>query len=343
MVEFIQRFDDAATAEIVYRQLLPFRPYPGALSMSTVYFMGTISRNLGELAEVFGDRATAIELLRKALPRNRAIGARPDVALTCLGLARLLQDGNRAEMAEAASIDMCASSARRSCAVITGLRPARWPSQPPRPRNWWSWVPGARWRHPEGPESTLDGRERHPVTHVAYGDAAAFAAWAGKALPSEAEWETASSPAPTSPGGSLREAHTFALPTTACATGLPRARARPLRRRQPASASAVFSGAPDGNRWLDVIARVAGPDRCGDPCLRRYRIDCCQPTGPSGAGRRLGLMRECPAIARRLWSSPTSPDSSLRPDGPSSASLRAGAAPRRHSAGKTRGSSNRRA
>lgn len=59
------------------------------------------------------------------------------------------------------------------------------------PRNWWSWVPGAQWRHPEGPGSTLHGRERHPVTQVAYEDAAAFAAWAGKALPSEAEWERA--------------------------------------------------------------------------------------------------------------------------------------------------------
>ena len=104
MVELIQRFDDAATAEIVYRQLLPFRPYPGALGTSTVYFMGTISRNLGELAEVFGDRATAIELLREALPRNRAIGAWPDMALSLLGLARLLRDGDRAEMAEAATL-----------------------------------------------------------------------------------------------------------------------------------------------------------------------------------------------------------------------------------------------
>jgi Sulfatase-modifying factor enzyme 1 len=51
------------------------------------------------------------------------------------------------------------------------------------PRNWWSWVPGAQWRHPEGLESTLHGRERHPVTHVAYEEAAAFAVWAGKALP----------------------------------------------------------------------------------------------------------------------------------------------------------------
>jgi hypothetical protein len=63
MVELIQRFGDAPTAEIVYRQLLPFWPYPGALGSSTVFFMGTISRNLGELAEISGDRAMAIELL----------------------------------------------------------------------------------------------------------------------------------------------------------------------------------------------------------------------------------------------------------------------------------------
>jgi formylglycine-generating enzyme required for sulfatase activity len=57
--------------------------------------------------------------------------------------------------------------------------------------NWWRWVPGAQWRHPEGPGSTLHGRERHPVTHVAYADAVAYAAWAGKELPTEAQWELA--------------------------------------------------------------------------------------------------------------------------------------------------------
>jgi DNA-binding CsgD family transcriptional regulator/tetratricopeptide (TPR) repeat protein len=104
MVELIQRFGDAAAAEVVYRQLLPFRPYPGALGTCTVYFLGTISRNLGELAEVFGDKAAAVELLREALPRNRALGARPDTALTSLGLARLLRDGDRAQRAEAAAL-----------------------------------------------------------------------------------------------------------------------------------------------------------------------------------------------------------------------------------------------
>ena len=57
--------------------------------------------------------------------------------------------------------------------------------------NWWAWVHGADWRHPEGPGSTLHGRDRHPVTHVAHADAVAYLRWAGRALPSEAEWERA--------------------------------------------------------------------------------------------------------------------------------------------------------
>ena len=59
------------------------------------------------------------------------------------------------------------------------------------PTRWWTYVPGASWRHPWGPDSDNAEREDHPVTHVAYEDAEAYAAWAGQALPSEAEWEYA--------------------------------------------------------------------------------------------------------------------------------------------------------
>jgi len=58
--------------------------------------------------------------------------------------------------------------------------------------NWWGWSPGTSWRHPLGPESSLEGRLHHPVVHVSYEDAEAYATWAEKELPTEAEWEFAS-------------------------------------------------------------------------------------------------------------------------------------------------------
>lgn len=69
--------------------------------------------------------------------------------------------------------------------------PTSGPADLSQPFQWWRFAFGADWRHPHGPDSSLEGLDDHPVVHIAYQDALAYAGWAGKSLPSEAEWEFA--------------------------------------------------------------------------------------------------------------------------------------------------------
>ena len=161
--------------------------------------------------------------------------------------------------------------------------------------NWWEYVPGANWRHPEGSGSSLEGRERHPVVHVAYEDAEAYAMWAGRTLPTEAQWERAAR-------GGL-EGATYTWGNTFAPGGRQMANVwlgmfpwRNLRPDGKVGPLPVGSFPPNGYGLYDMAGNVwewttdwywaRHPARAKEPC--------CIPVNPRGASREESLDQTLP-------------------------------------------------
>jgi formylglycine-generating enzyme required for sulfatase activity len=153
---------------------------------------------------------------------------------------------------------------------------------------WWTWTPGASWRHPAGPRSTLEGLDEHPVVHVAYDDAEAYAAWADLALPTEAEWERAArgglegaafawGDEPESPGGRLANYWHGDFPWRA----EPGYGSTTPVGSYPANAYGLFDMAGNVWEWTSDWYSAEHAEDASKPC--------CVPTNPRGGSEAASL------------------------------------------------------
>jgi formylglycine-generating enzyme len=161
---------------------------------------------------------------------------------------------------------------------------------------WWAYIPGAHWRRPQGPESDLAGREQHPVTQVAYEDAEAYAAWAGKTLPSEAEWERA---ARGGLGGAVYTRGDEFLPDKRLMANvwIGQFPQQTLRPDQHIGTMAVGSFPPNGYGLYDMAGNVwEWTSDYYAPGHQASEHACCAPANPRGAAREASYDPEQPAV-----------------------------------------------
>jgi formylglycine-generating enzyme required for sulfatase activity len=147
---------------------------------------------------------------------------------------------------------------------------------------WWQFKLGANWRRPYGPRSSIAGLRDHPVVHVAYCDAAAYAEWAGKALPTEAEWEYAAR-------GGLDDAE------YAWATSSP-----PGESRRPTPGRATFRTRMSGSGRAIGIRRGMKPMRGRRAAYRRTRTEAVKARATTHASQMSGFRARCLKAAPNL-------------------------------------------